>query len=132
MTRSRSIVPFIAVAGLGLVVLFGWWVAGEFFRNPLAGLEGPETKGSSQAAGDSAPDRSSREFYVGYVGSQACADCHADICETYAKHPMSNSMSLPHESPEISSEAESMSFVAPSSPDFDVRLHYEVTRDGAK
>src|SRR5690606_239439 len=27
-----------------------------------------------------------------FVGSQACAECHADIAESYSKHPMANTL----------------------------------------
>jgi hypothetical protein len=30
----------------------------------------------------------------GYVGSAACADCHADLCKSFAQHPMGRSSAL--------------------------------------
>lgn len=46
---------------------------------------------------------------AGYVGSDACAECHRSIAEAYRSHPMAHSMSMiDAESPEVSSsDAES-------------------------
>lgn len=50
--------------------------------------EQPESVVASEAKSQTEPDVLSD----GFVGSQACADCHREIAETYAKHPMARTM----------------------------------------
>ncbi len=59
-----------------------------------------------------------------YVGSQTCSDCHPEIAEMYAEHPMANTMELVADSElEEISDGDSVEFEA-------VGCRYRVERDG--
>jgi hypothetical protein len=71
---------------LAAIIAVGSWAAGR-----RGGLPLPNGGVSAQCAAEppSVPPA------VGYVGSRACVQCHREIAETYATHPMSRSVTRP-------------------------------------
>lgn len=121
------------IAVVGLVVLCPLGLATvELLRDPLADIDDEDAL--NDVSGDAPPvmradavaDRDSP--HAKYLGSQACAECHADICESYQSHPMSHSMSLANEAPSEQSYAEAGEFFAPREAELDLRMAYDVER----
>jgi len=89
--NSRRSARRFAVGGVILVV-----VAGAAFyalrdrAKPAPPSPAPAETAPSLAAVAAEP--SPPENTNKYVGSQVCAECHAEIAETYAAHPMSNTL----------------------------------------
>jgi hypothetical protein len=131
MKGRWSLLVTFGLLALGLASLLGW-AAVEFFRDPLADLDPLENKDTSPAIADIASPPTADDFHAGYLGSQACVECHSDLCEKYASHPMSRSMSLAHESPAGPTSIRSEPFFAPKGPDDDIRMGYDVTTEGPK
>lgn len=83
---SPSIASRVAplLAALGIVVLLGFFVIRS---NRRADEPKEDPKNKPSVTGDSFEPPAE----VGFVGSQACAECHADLFESYRQHPMYNS-----------------------------------------
>ena len=59
-----------------------------------------------------------------YVGSQKCAECHAEIAETFAQHPMANTLASV-------ASASSLEVIEGDSTEFEAQgRRYRVRRDG--
>lgn len=86
--QSRRRTGFLAT-GLGIFFLFGIAAATFWFRKSIespeqvVGIDSPKSTSAISRPID--PD-------VGYVGSEQCTACHAQIAESYRRHPMSRSM----------------------------------------
>jgi hypothetical protein len=65
-----------------------------------------------------------------YVGSRACADCHAEIFQRYQSHPMANSMATIGQEPPIETLAEEI-LLEPDGPQH-AGHEYVVQWDGAQ
>ena len=81
--RGKSVLPSIALIVLCL------WTAGASDQAYAGGRPNPVASYRNTAPG------------VAYVGSKACATCHATIYQEYVHTDMAQSMSLPHERPEL-------------------------------
>lgn len=83
--ESGSRTPPQRIAGLAIAILIclvvGWFLIDDEDVTP----EPSVAKDSSEAIDYEPPSE------LGFVGNQACAECHAEIAESYAAHPMSNS-----------------------------------------
>ena len=72
----------------------------------------------------------------GYVGSQACAKCHAEIAESYARHPMYRSCGITPGPDDIEAFDERSEFQASDGRRYRVErrdgeiVHHEIMRDG--
>ena len=77
---TRWAIALFLVSTLGFLVFFQ--------------MDDPKEQASKEASNDM--DHSSETEYIappntGFVGSERCAECHAEIVETYFQHPMANS-----------------------------------------
>lgn len=134
MARSRNSAFRVAAAGLAVVaglLVWRWLAAGGEGERP--GMAGPaQTQGPVDSVpgtrGAQAPEKSAAESPApprapvaalakpaprpsDYVGSQACAGCHAAIAESFARHPMGQAMdTIPGERP-VEEQTETLSFV---------------------
>src|SRR4051794_13974468 len=99
----NRVAKWVIVSGLALLVLgaVGFWA----YRPGNPPLSGPGTPSPSARINWDRPDDrplDPRLSYRGpfqnihpdvqYVGSAKCAECHDDIAQTYAKHPMARSV----------------------------------------
>jgi predicted CXXCH cytochrome family protein len=108
MANARLLVPGVLVLGLLVgVALWGWraWRA-ESPRPPRpAAEEPPAAPAEDPRLGYNGPFHNLKPD-VRYVGDNSCARCHAEIAETYRRHPMGRSLapgaavvrSLPYDS----------------------------------
>ena len=77
----------VGVLVAGVVVTVAWNLdVGELPEETLA-----SDSDSDPILEDSPPIRTV-SLHEGYVGSRACAECHAEISERYGSHPMSRSL----------------------------------------
>ncbi len=124
----------IGLPAVCLLAMLGWGAV-ELWRDPLADLDVPETSGDVTSVGpaeSAAPSHSDRlsSDHAKYLGSQACAECHADICEAYQPHPMAHSMSMASAAPAEEFYAHSTEFRAPGLPKSDLQFRYQVSKEG--
>ncbi len=92
--RASSKLAFLQ-AGIVLAVLGSW---GGSLTGRLFAQRAPSAK-----APRSTTDFRNTRPGVAYVGSQACAQCHLDISQSFAKTDMGRSMSLPANRPDVGS-----------------------------
>ncbi len=136
MARSRNsalLAAAVAMAVVACLLLWRWLAAGGAGERPgnaepgLAQAQGPVARAPGPRVAQ-APEPAAAESPVpprppvaplekpsprpsGYVGSQACAGCHAAIAESFAQHPMGQAMdTLPGERP-VEDRTELLSFV---------------------
>jgi predicted CXXCH cytochrome family protein len=81
--RRRTLALLLTAAACAV----GLWLV---FRDPLAGID---HGGSAPVAQNPSLPKITRPVHAprdesGYIGSAACRECHAAICETYDGHPM--------------------------------------------
>jgi len=116
----------IVVAG----VLAGGWCVWQMFRSPVADLPirtRPSTAKTSQPAFRPAKPAPPAE---GFVGSAACAECHAEVFERYSAHPMARSLVDTSTGP-IVEDYEQASFDAPPPARLNLSWRYSVERGAA-
>ena len=90
--HSGSLVGKVVLgAGIVALALAGWW----FFLRPEPPAPPPAENGppSDPRLTFETPFRNVRPE-VRYVGDRACADCHADLVESFHHHPMGRSAAL--------------------------------------
>ncbi len=93
-TDTRRDMRSIGIAGavlFGMALVSGSILAYAFFRMYRSAGNAPASTGSrvvGQNSHRTPPPPSSQ----GYVGSAVCGECHADIAEKYASHPMAHSL----------------------------------------
>ena len=102
MAHSSSSLKLKLISACAGLLLFSavarWWVVGRQSEVDIS---------DSDHVGDSQPDELLFEYAPpsndGYVGSESCRQCHAEISDSYAFHPMARSVtvaeSLPSSSP---------------------------------
>ncbi len=81
--RLPLIVGLLLVGAAAVGIVFWWGPRGE---RPAFGYD-------PRGVYESTPFRNAKPG-VQYVGDQVCAECHADIAETYQRHPMGRSLTL--------------------------------------
>jgi predicted CXXCH cytochrome family protein len=127
---SRRIATGLAVLCL-LTLLVGG--GSRLLRDPLADLKTAETTvggARERVPAAASPDSAVSNTAPGhYLGSAACAECHADLCESYVSHPMSRSMSLAAEAPDPEEGIEAAPFSVPGPPGSHLQFEYGVVRD---
>ena len=74
---------------LGILFVLGGLLAWGWYSLPRPAEVPPEPDDPAESVAVSQYEPPST---AGYVGSQACAECHADIAESYKTHPMSRSI----------------------------------------
>ena len=119
------------VAALGLLGLG----ALKILDDPLDEL--PETRrtpSSETPAVSSIPEPTSRDHQDsrrpgwGYMGSEACADCHAEIHHAYRAHPMSRSASIAGARPDDGPSDQPARFTVRGPTGSEMRFEYRVTQ----
>lgn len=124
--RAGKTMPLVLVV-LSVLLLAGlaWWRAARDSRHDrTAGA----TKESPRRPAAGKPRSKPKSRHVrGFVGSAACATCHAEIAETYKSHPMSLSFTPEPAEPSVESYDRDTQFQALRSPHT-----YRVTRDGGR
>ena len=133
-SMSRIILIF-AAAAIPLVAL-GWFLF-LLIQNPVDVLV-ESSKSSASAAGSSgkesvgavvARNRVPRQFHGTHIGSDACRDCHSEISEKYATHPMSRSLALTNNASPLEDYTEHTRFRSIKSAFFTSILEYQIKRD---
>jgi Flp pilus assembly protein TadD len=115
----------VALALAGVVVVGGWQLARVAWWGDERDGERPRANVVLQAP---APPRDD------YVGSQACAECHAEIADSFAAHPMGQSMHAAGEAPRVEDYEEAV-FATGDGRTYRVELedegmrHYEAAAD---
>lgn len=119
-SESDSSRPRLLVgAGIALCLMAG----GVFLatRSNDRPREGSQSRSPDECSRD--PFASKRDLDWGYLGSQVCSECHAEVAQKYATHPMSRSLAKVLDA-EIVEDYESATHVRPK----DSRRHYRVER----
>ena len=80
---------------------------------------------SPQTESQPSPPSRSTQTTHGYIGSAACVECHAEICDQYARHPMGRSLSSTKLASSIEREQQDQ-IAMTNSPDDSVRKFYQV------
>jgi hypothetical protein len=87
--RGRRWRPGLLAAGL--VLLVGLGIAGILLARWLTPVPPAPTEPTDPRLAYAGPYRNV-DPRIGYVGDAACAGCHNDIAQTYARHPMGRSL----------------------------------------
>lgn len=75
----------------GSILLVGLVLIGTLWQSGPMGGNGADDRDRSEAAWPRSPWKNARPD-VAYVGDPACVRCHADIAETFRRHPMGRSL----------------------------------------
>ena len=108
MTDQRQQQPLYLFAGLGLFFLIAIVAASFWFGGAVPSPRATTESNSRQQAKISRPTPPDS----GYVGSEQCTPCHAQIAESYRRHPMSRSMATLASATPIEDYARTTSFTA--------------------
>jgi Doubled CXXCH motif (Paired_CXXCH_1)/Cytochrome c554 and c-prime len=121
-TVSRSVI----VLGVLAVLAVGGW---SLLRNPVSFDENDSTepRNDPAPANSAVVERPARPSEA-YAGSNACADCHAEIFKLYQSHPMAQSLAHVSDAEPIEDYVDNPEFLFPPSTHVDVRVRYYVER----
>lgn len=135
MIGSRFRRMVVALAAVCMLIVVGW-AARDLLRDPLADLGEPEPVLEQAAPVDPAPtvvrDSGGDRSASGYLGSEACATCHAEICESYPSHPMSRSTTPAGAEGADHPSRRTSRFIVPGPAETAVRLEYRVTEENGE
>lgn len=120
-SRGLRMLPFVSLLLLGVAVVGGCQ------RGPrdesTAVTQAPPAKPAFDP-----PVVQPRE-QTGFVGSQVCAECHADLADHFSHHPMGRSLAKVLEASPLEDYESNTSFVTPRPPKSAVTTEYHVKRD---
>ncbi|MCA9078394.1 MAG: hypothetical protein KDA93_25430 [Planctomycetaceae bacterium] len=121
-TNRRSIAPYVVGAIFVCLVVGGVFYAVSSRTKRPDEAEPPETTVAQQADVPASPEE--RWRLNDYVGSSKCAECHAAIAETFAAHPMANTLATV-------ADASPIEMVEDDASEFEAfGRQYRVERDG--
>ncbi len=127
--RTKIVAGLAALCVLGVLA----WAAVEALRDPLSEIKvvdpAPPRAAESAVAPDKSPQGHTALQDPGYVGSETCSDCHADISQAYRSHPMSRSVSPAASTPLRRSSEKPPQFTARGPSDSTLHFEYRVTID---
>ncbi|HZW35028.1 MAG TPA: multiheme c-type cytochrome, partial [Isosphaeraceae bacterium] len=94
--RVRAALSVALIAAMALAALWLRWPRARRVSRSHATTRSPGTTSTTPShaphqAGSQTPDPEARSG-LAYVGSAACAHCHAEISRSYARHPMGRSL----------------------------------------
>lgn len=122
MRTSRLLPAVIAVLLIGGVATAAWM----YFKRPASHQAGGEARRKA------APSFSKPVVPVkppeDYVGSAACKECHGQICEQFALHPMGRSAAEVLKASPLEDYTKNTGFERPPAVNFDCTLSYDVRR----
>lgn len=112
MTNSVSRSILLVIAGIFFVAFAALLLSGRLWpsRGESSTAKRPTRTGrdAAPAVTIAAPPRPDSD----YLGSAACAECHADIVARYANHPMRNSLFATADAPRVEQFSETVRFPA--------------------
>ena len=101
-TRVRLSGRILAAAGLLLLVVLA--IGRTLWPNRDAPIDRPVAHEQQADAWPLTPWKNAHAG-VKYVGDAACARCHADIAESFRRHPMGRSLAPIAEAPAVGNES---------------------------
>jgi len=133
MSGKRLVKFSLCVLGLCLSVYYGWIFWNVIAGDPLANINHEDAVAESQSYQPPVtkvrkPAAKPRFDATNYTGSQACAECHTAVCDSYHSHPMARSVAKTIEASELEDYDSVTRFDALRSANFGVQFHYEVKK----
>ena len=128
MTTQRwlIVIPIVLLSALGV------FLSRKLSRDPLATLPSSPVASRSEQPPPAGTPQGPPLPVGGFVGAAACTECHADVAQQYATHPMSQSLTHVAKSSHDADYLQNPEFSAPVGSHQTGSMRYYVESDGSR